>query len=798
MRLKKTHLFDLGIYVFYLALACIVTFPLIRDMGAVFAGDNLTDAYQLSRHSWWLRYALLNGEPIFDQPYMAYPDGMRGALIWANPFQFFPTWFFDFFMPLNVAYNLSLLLRLAMNGFAMFVLVRKLSGGQWKAGLLAGAIFLAYPAVQGRIYGGHLGVLFLWPMPLYVYAVYHLREQVQRRWFLLAALFVLLAPLGNTSMLVFYVLPIVGMLLLYQLIVREWAWFRRSVLVTVAGLGLALIFLVPVALENADEPQYDTNIGGIVTYSADALGLVSPSFNHPLYDEWEYNRNVLGVNLVEGIAYVGILPLLLALWGIIRRKEARWLLALAVVAWIFSLGPVLKYRNDAVYTSFTSVNGETIRTTVTLPWIYLQNLPLLDAVRTPGRFNLVLGFAVATLAGYGLSAAWGRIKQEPLRLAIVAVLLPLVVYDYQSFWGMPTANADIPAGVLALRDEDGIRAVLNVPWDDRILTKIGLYYQSAHEHPITTGQFVRDTPVSRAKLNLLQQTLDPAMLYNNGIDRVLVHFGGYHSEALFERALTTLGAPSYQDERVAIFVVPETPHADNISVQSAEASMLERENHTYIYTPQPAWVRYAVNMTAAADDTRRVLLQVEDDIARDWTANTSGAVDVPLFLPEGGFYDVNLRLDPTCPVLDSAAVQCRALTLDNFQVEAITLTDTLNPTAHFSRGVTLDYYFDAAADVPMLYLWWQFEEPLTEFDVRFVHVIAENGELAAQFDAALPTDYAYVGAWGETFRMAFLEPLPAGTYQLRAGWYTYPDLIRFPVAGYPDGAVDVGTLVMAE
>ena len=40
----------------------------------------------------------------------------------------------------------------------------------------------------------------------------------------------------------------------------------------------------------------------------------------------------------------------------------------------------------------------------------------------------------------------------------------------------------------------------------------------------------------------------------------------------------------------------------------------------------------------------------------------------------------------------------------------------------------LDYYFDTSVDAPILNVWWQFDEPLTEFDVRFVHIIDENGE----------------------------------------------------------------------
>jgi hypothetical protein len=173
----------LVVYGFYLILAIAITWPLARHLDSVLAGGFLTDAYQLARHSWWIQHAIGTGQPVFDQPAMAYPDGMSGALVWANPFQFFPTWLFDVVLPLPTAYNLALLLRLALNGWAMFFLVHHLTGRQWQAAILAGIVFLTYPAVHGRIYGGHLGVLFLWPMPLYVYSLFQLRESAERRWF---------------------------------------------------------------------------------------------------------------------------------------------------------------------------------------------------------------------------------------------------------------------------------------------------------------------------------------------------------------------------------------------------------------------------------------------------------------------------------------------------------------------------------------------------------------------------------------------------------------------------------------
>ena len=73
-------------------------------------------------------------------------------------------------------------------------------------------------------------------------------------------------------------------------------------------------------------------------------------------------------------------------------------------------------------------------------------------------------------------------------------------------------------------------------------------------------------------------------------------------------------------------------------------------------------------------------------------------------------------------------------------------------------------------------------------------MIDANGELAAQSDQTLGEQPAG-GGWLE--EIAFTD-LPAGTYDVYAGWYTYPDFTRFPVltdvAGAPDGWVHLGQM----
>jgi hypothetical protein len=53
---------------------------------------------------------------------------------------------------------------------------------------------------------------------------------------------------------------------------------------------------------------------GAVPYSASLLGIVSPSFYHPLFSGLEYPHRILGVDPFEGASYIGIIAS--ALWVI--------------------------------------------------------------------------------------------------------------------------------------------------------------------------------------------------------------------------------------------------------------------------------------------------------------------------------------------------------------------------------------------------------------------------------------------------------------------------------------------------
>jgi hypothetical protein len=124
-------------------------------------------------------------------------------------------------------------------------------------------------------------------------------------------------------------------------------------------------------------------------------------------------------------------------------------------------------------------------------------------------------------------------------------------------------------------------------------------------------------------------------------------------------------------------------------------------------------------------------------------------------------------------------------------VEIIPLADDLRFTPDpdvlripFSGGVTLEEsYFEAestAGEAFSIWLLWHFAAGRNVDDVRFVHLLDENGIMVTQADASLG-DWPPSTTWSEAIVLTLPDKLAPGNYNLYAGWYHFPDLTRLAV-----------------
>ncbi|MEO8611191.1 MAG: hypothetical protein ABI690_25065 [Chloroflexota bacterium] len=824
-------------YGFFLALAILITWPLLTVLSTSFAGYPFGDAHEMTRHIWWFKYALQHGQPLIFQPLLGYPDGIPGVILWSDPLQFFPGWLFAFIMPLPAAYNVQCLLNLALNGWAAYFLMWKLTDHQRFPALLAGVVFMTAPVMQGHLAGGHGGLLVQWPLPLLAWALLNLRTPVgarhvvptpednpkrisrfrlSTRYLALSTLFFVLLPFGHTLQLIYAAMPLIGVFGLTLLVKRDWWALLRLIVIVTLGSIILLIFLIPVFQSTLGTSAY-TDEGGGVAFSMDLLGVVTPSFNHPLFGQLDYTHRVLGVNIVEGSSYIGIIAGLLVLLALWKNRAARWWLLLAVVAWVLALGPLLKIFD----TPISIQNGE-YSTFITLPWSLVANLPGFNLARTPGRFGFVMALAVAVMAGYGAESfqslvasfqspdqnnpsathRWARTRYISSLQVLLVVITALILLDYQSFWPLPTYSAEIPQAVHDLAGRNDVRAVFDVPWENVLAAKDALWLQTAHEKPMIAGQVTRKTPVSPAKLTILEQTFDPALLKDAGVDVVIVHKQYDTDGKLAENSRAKLGDPFYEDEQLVLFNVPEIKSQPEIWIASApwipaihpedlqfmmpsETPLLGDSANSFVYLPESGWLSYRLAWIKPVQAD--AILYLDDKPIREVTS--SGGLGLWLPISEPGYHSIRLRLQPACPLTFDVALSCGFPWPGDFIISDFVSNSFTQPAATFDRGINLrGIHIDAQYGIMAnIALWWQFNSVVTDQDIRFVKVLDSEGKQIDGVDETLGNHKAN-SEWIET--VSFTKKSNPGTYRICVGWYSYPDLTRFAVLSDVDGAQD--------
>ena len=331
----------------YLVAALYLTAPVLGEFSSRFIGGDAGDAHEMARHVWWYKTALQNGDDVFHHSLLGYPTGFRAAQLWVNPLQFFPMWLFAFFLPLPAAYNSALLLTLALNGWAMRVLaLQKIGSPSGLPAFFAGLVYMILPIMQGHLFEGHPGLLAQWTLPLFILFLFDFADNGKSRRFVLALLFMLLTAMGNSLQSIYVIAPLMIMFLLARMSRRDHVGAARVLSVAVAGFCLLQLFVSPVLGDVMANQQF-VAAGGYVRYSLDLLSPVSPSFANPFWqDIARHSPQVIGTSLGGGAAYLGLLGGGLALLGALNRRETRWWLLVAFVAWLLALGapPQGKWR----------------------------------------------------------------------------------------------------------------------------------------------------------------------------------------------------------------------------------------------------------------------------------------------------------------------------------------------------------------------------------------------------------------------------------------------------------------------
>ncbi len=749
---------------FYIAAALFITWPAVTQLTTHAIGGGFSDQFENVRMIWYVRYALAHGLSPFYHSLLGWPTGFFNAPQWSEPLTYLPAVPLAYLSSDLTAYNLYMLAQIILAGWAAFYLIWQLTERRaFLPALLGGLIYMSYPAVQGHLAGGHSGVLTLWPLPLYALALWQIvRANGGRRWIIFGALMAACEALGNGVQMVFTLFPLTLFFLGWHLVAARGLLSRQTLLRLTAMAALTVLLLAPFFAPLAAEllkpvRTADFEQGGWVQYSADLLGFAAPAPFTPWWGAFApgYSATVLGTNMVEGSAYLGVLVVALCLvgWRLARRNRAwplgpaRLWLAVLLGCMVFSLGPLLKVNEYPVEYRL----GADVRSNILLPYAAVQSLPLISSTRTPGRYNLTAGLALAVLAAGAAMLILEQIRRSGGRVLLTGALAVLILLDYQNSFPFWTTLDRTPEFLADLRDDTTVRAVFDIPWNSSRTAQEALHYQTRHEKPLIAGHVVRRTPVDPNKLDFLEGLLTGAghdtpltdaqvftLLRGAGVDAVIDH---YLNDVPYARLSVT---PRGTDAQAAWYEIPAASEAT-----PALVVLRQPNNDLLTYNAQDS---YAV---VERKDQPPTLVHLPPGYAR--------------------FY-----------AWDGAITAVRRANIAAAIIE-------------FGRGQTLRAWEVAVKGRAVNILQnWEAGKPLTGDIHLFIHLIDASGKLVAQRDYPIETAVWKAGA--RISQAITLPDVPPGTYSIFTGLYDYPGMerleVRTPGCGASDGLAYLGEVTV--
>ena len=438
-----------------------------------------------------------------------------------------------------LTYNVAFLAGYAFAGFAMFVLVRRLTG-RTDAAIVAGVVFACSPYLTSSQIARVQMLTCGWSA-LALAALHRFIETGQRR---AAVAFVAcwtLQTLSNMYLGVFLALPI-GIVVLHALTVRRPRLDLASLGQIVAG-ALVLAALLGPVLHVYDRVQDDMGfahgLDTVKNYSADVRSYLSVWIDRQpvlLWPEISADRAL----------YPGGAVFLLAGWGLLTTARRRidgagrsvaWLYAtVAIAAFLLSLGPV------------PSVWGRPIG--IGSPYgALLELVPGFDGFRAPARFALPVLMALSVLAGFALAGLAGASPAR--RRAVIAAALVVSLWESRRVFPwvemVPAEDASTTAAYTWLADQPA-GPVLKLPITTHFQAQrpdlgasVTLRYQLAtlrHRKPLINGSSGFVTPFvtlfqgAASPLNTLD-TVDDALAIVRAIGGryVVVHLHEYRLAA---------------------------------------------------------------------------------------------------------------------------------------------------------------------------------------------------------------------------------------------------------------------------
>lgn len=450
----------------FLPLSVLFTWPLAAHLSTRLAG-NEGDAWQNLWNLVWVKNSLWAGRSPFFTHELWHPHGTTLVfqtfdlpdLVWAAPLV----------GPLHpwTVHNLVVLGTFVFSGWSLYALARGL-GASRAASFFAGCAF-TFSTYHFTHDLGHLHILAMQWVPLYVLALWRMLERGGWGWAIAGGVLLALSSLASWYYLVasfFITVPI----LVTHVVEDPRRALRRTAPRALALCATFLVLILPLGLRMLEERSKEPIAGAHspVTFSADLQSFVWPNAAQWLSTFTKQYRRWSG-NSGENGTYIGYVLIALVVAGLfLRAPRVRVWLAVALVGIVLSLGPRLHIGG-------TIVSGDV------MPYAWLQRIfPLLEFMGVPVRLAFTATLGLAAALAPSLDALAGRFGW---RLAAPFAVLAIAEHAPRAF---VTSAYATPAFIAAWADDPSDFAVLEATRDSR-----HLWHQIVHGHPIVGGYVSR-------------------------------------------------------------------------------------------------------------------------------------------------------------------------------------------------------------------------------------------------------------------------------------------------------------------
>ncbi len=496
-KLTRPHLWILAVYS---GLTFVMVYlPVSINITTTYLGHG--EVVFWSNYFWWFEYAISNSLNPLVHTYIFHPlalpmsDGILPFLLFTPITRFFGS---------IVSYNLYVLFTFAMSGYGMFALAKFLLKDS-HAAFIAGVVFAFFPFGFGAAFG-HLHTYSIMWVPFAVLWLCKLYEKPSAKNAVWLGVFLVLSALTSSTVTVMLAL----FMLIFVVVFFRQTLSRKILQYMAVAVFAAAILTLPVlhdfVREVVQNPHMGKPLHSFVTYSADLLGFIVPSPIHPVFGSaTDQVYRLFTGNYSENIVFMGYLVILLSSVGALswwRQTHGKVMILASLIFFVLSLGPVLHVRGIWQFTH--------LDLTVMLPGVLAYSLPILDMIRVPSRYVIMLMFTIALMAGYGWRSALRRFGADSQRritgskMLLTAVVVAFVLFEYAAV--LPTQDAvPVPDTYSSIREDHRGGSVLEIPLcllgggfnhHQTMQTMIRYYeYQKTHERPIWGGYWSRSTPM---------------------------------------------------------------------------------------------------------------------------------------------------------------------------------------------------------------------------------------------------------------------------------------------------------------